>query len=298
MVCCTLSLCPVRKIIAPLNVMRRECPCCERYTRFSPPIVQRVVDIAVLVGLFAYCFPRVVAVLFCVSLWYSCGTLFGGVLMSNAVPRCRVASVVLLPGFVWSPARSRSGRVRPGWFVPVPAPVVLVPPLSPAPRPSVVVRSWSVVAPRGCCGSSLPSLLRVALLPPVCWSSSAPVALSALFFGGSRFWWPLSSAPLRALCVFSRSLRVLVPPSALSRFVALASPFFGGGFRPSLGASVSSVPVSLPVFPGGAPCSLVVSCFWALFRCVRWASRRGVFLSPSCRWWLGRFCARLFGLSC
>lgn len=197
-------------------------------------------------------------------------------LRSALVRRSSSSRVLLLPGFSFAPARSASGRVLSGFFVPFPSPFVL-----------------SAVRP-------------VVGLPPVPSASvagsrlflSSPAFVSALSAGCpvrfllSVFRWPVRSAVVLCLCrVFlsRRSALLLVPRPVRVAFVRAC--------LSSLGYSVSGrapIPVAsswllrralpsarVPSFSGVASLGGLVAGLSSLSRCLRWLVARGSSCPPA-----------------
>lgn len=230
---------------------------------------------------------------------------------SSVVSSVLRGSVLLLPGFAWSPAGGRVGSRSRRW-VPVWSPALLPSPRPVAPSAPVAVSSVA----SGASASSSGSLLFLSSSPFVSAVSSGrcPVAVSLSVF--SR--WPLRSAVLGSLLRVLSSSRVrsfVVSPACLPA----ARSFVRAGLA-SLGFSVSGrflsrrslalsrlgalraglVSGRVPsFFVVGVSSRALVSAFSALARCLWWLGRRSsraVFCPPALRGLVWALCWLLLPL--
>ena len=197
-------------------------------------------------------------------------------LRSALVRRSVSARVLLLPGFSFAPARSASGRVLSGFFVPFPSPFVLA-----AVRPVV---GLPPVPAASIAGSRL--------------FLSSPAFVSALSAGCpvrfllSVFRWPVRSAVVLCLCrVFlSRSSALLlVPRSVRVSFLRACLSSLGYSVSGRAPVSVTSSwlsrralsPSAVPSFCGVASVGGLSAGLSALSRCLRWLGCRGSSCPPA-----------------
>lgn len=226
---------------------------------------------------------------------------------SSVVSSALRGSVLLLPGFAWSPAGgavgSRSRRWVPVWspaLLPSPRPVAPVPPVSSSAVAAVASRFGSLLF------VSSPVFLSAVA------SGRCPVALSLRSF--SR--WPLRSAVLASLVrvLASPRVRAFVASPACRPAVrsfcvaALASLGFGvsGRFLSRFSAAsaflaVRSLPGLVPpFFCVGVSSRAVVAALSSLARCLRWLGRRSsslVFCPPALRPLVARLASVLLPLA-
>lgn len=221
---------------------------------------------------------------------------------SSVVSSSLRSSVLLLPGFAWSPAGGRVGSRGRRW-VPVWSPALL----PSRPRPVVA----APVLPAASSSGSLLFLSSPVFLSAVS-SGRCPVSVALSVFPR----WPLRSAVLGALvrCLASPRVRSFLC-SAVGRPVVRS--FLRAGLR-SLGFSVSGrflgcpsraasflasfrvgvAVASVPPFrPVGVSSFALVRALSSLSRCLGWLFRRGSFCPPALRGLVAGLCWLLLPLA-
>lgn len=191
-------------------------------------------------------------------------------------------SVLLLPGFAWSPVSSRGVGSRCRRWVPVWSPALL-----PSPRPVPSPSPVPPVVASGASGSGSVLFLSSPAFLSAVSSGRCPVALSLSVFSH----WPLRSAVLGSLCRVLASSRVrsfLASPvarPAVRSFCVAALSSLGFGVSGRFLSRLSSASEFLLAFRSafavvpsfrcvGVSSRALVSALVSLSRCLRWLSRR------------------------